>query len=86
MTLEALTALNGIPIVQSDSTVIDPPLKFIVISEVGTLSFKNEKDVTIDFVVPAVAAGGALPFILPGRIRKVLAATTIADANLLGLR
>lgn len=80
MTLEALTALNAVAITQSDSTIIDPPLKAIVISEVGDLVFKNEKDETITFNCPAV------PFVLSGRIRQVLAATEQADGNLLGLR
>jgi len=84
--LEALTCLNGVPIVQSNSTIINPPLKAIVLSEVGSLVYKNEHDVTCTFVVPAVAAGGSLPYILPGRIRQVLTDTTLADANMLGLR
>lgn len=84
--LENLTALNAVAIAQSDSTVIDPPLKFLVLSEVGSVVFENERGVEVTFVVPSVANGGALPFILPGRIRKVKAATTLADGNMMGLR
>lgn len=85
--LEALTALNAVAIVQSDSTVYDPPLKFLVISGVGTVTFKNEKNVSIAFVAPAVADGGSYPFILPGRIRQVMdTGTSVTDANLTGLR
>ena len=89
MTLEALSAINAVPIVQSDTTIINPPLKAIVLSAPGSLVFKNEHDVTCTFVVPAAVTDEtvtALPFLLPGRIRQVLAATTIADADMLGLR
>lgn len=85
--LEALTAMNAVTITQSDSAVINPPLKFLVISGVGTVVYKNEKDETITFVVPAVADGGRYPFILPGRIRQIMDTnTTIANAQLHGLR
>lgn len=89
MTLESLTSMNAKAIAQSDTSVLDPPLKAIVISAPGSLVFKNEHNETITFVVPAAVANEtvtALPFTLWGRVRQVLAATTIADANLLGLR
>ena len=89
MTLEALTAMNAVQIVQSDTTVYDPPLKAVVVSAVGSLVIENGIGQEITFVVPAAVANEtvtAVPFILWGRVRKVKAATTLADANLLGLR
>lgn len=87
-TLEALTAMNPIVIAQSDATIIDPPLKFLAVFDVGgNIVVENAKGDEVTFVIPAAADGGGAPFVLPGRIRKVKATgTTIADAALIGYR
>lgn len=79
-------AMNAVAIVQSDTTIIGPPLEAIIISATGSLVYVNDKGDTITFVCPSAANGGCYPFILPGRIRQVLAATTIGDGDLIGLR
>lgn len=81
-TLEALTALNAEELAQSDTTTYSPLLKAIIITAAGTLTYRNEKDEEVVFVMPSAG-----PFILPGRIWRVMnTGTDIADANLIGLR
>ena len=75
--------LNAEDIVQSDATIYNPPLVCLIISAPGTVSFKNGRGETKSFVVGATATE---PFSLWGQITQVLAATTQADADLLGLR
>ena len=75
---------DTVTIAQSDVTIYDPPLQGIIISAVGNLAYEDDRG-THTFVVPAVADGGSLPYHFPVRIRRVLAATTIADADLMGL-
>ena len=75
---------DSVTIVQSDTVIYDPPLQGIVISAVGNLAYEDDRG-THTLAVPAVAAGGSLPYHFPVRIRRVLAATTIADADLMGL-
>lgn len=87
--LEALTAINAIEIVQSDTTIYDPPLKALIITAPGVVEIENGKGDMVTFTIPAAVENlttTALPFILPGRVRRVMAATTVADANLTGLR
>jgi hypothetical protein len=88
MTLEALTALNAQNITQSDTTVYDPPLKFLAVFAVdGTITIRNEKDEAVVFTIPTAAAGAGVPFLIPGRIRRVMnTGTTIANAALIGIR
>lgn len=84
MNLPVMTAANAEMITQSDTTVIDPPYFLLVISEVGTVEYKNAKDETITLVVPT---GASLPFTMYGRVRQVMNTnTTVADANLIGVR
>ena len=78
--------LNAEEIVQDDDVIYDPPLVGLILSAVGTLEFVNGRGEAITFVVPAVAAGGALPYTLWGQITKIMEATTIADADMTGLR
>lgn len=84
--LSDITNFVPVVIVQSDTTIYNPPLKGILVTLEGTLVAEDTSDVTHTFVLPAVAAGGRYPCFIPGRFRRVLAATTIADANLHGLR
>jgi hypothetical protein len=79
---------NSVTIAQSDTTVYDPPLEGIVICAAGTLTYEDGNG-THELVVPAAVAEEtvtALPFIFPVRIRRVLEATTIGDADLMGLK
>jgi hypothetical protein len=86
MTIEQLYSLTVHPIVQSDSTVIDPPLKAIVILAAGDLSFVDSEDSTVTKTFPDAASGGAYPFVLPCRIRQVKdTGTTLTDAQMIGL-
>lgn len=86
--LNALTAMNPENITQSDTTVYDPPLKFLAVFAVnGVIEVKNSHGDTVTFTIPDTASGGAAPFILPGRIRQVMSTnTTIANAALIGYR
>jgi hypothetical protein len=79
--LENLTALNAVPIAKDDDTVIDPPLKALVVTAAGTVVYKNEHDTTITLILTTA------PFIMPGRVRQILdTGTDIADSALIGLR
>lgn len=85
--LEQLSQINAVPIVQDDDTVVD--LIGIVISAPGSLVFLNGKDEEVTFEVPAAVADEtvtALPFTLWGKITRILEDTTIADADLMGLK
>ena len=84
--LTALAAMDAVAIVQSDTTVYDPPLKFLQVFEVGgVIKIQNTRGDDITYTIPDVASGGRAPFIIPGRIRKVYAADTdILDASMIG--
>lgn len=84
--LSDITNFTPIVIVQSDTTVYDPPLKAVLVTLNGTLVVEDVRGVQHSFVLPDAATGGQYPCIIPGRFRRVMAATTIADANLHGLR
>lgn len=84
--LSDLTNFVPVVIVQSDTTIYDPPLKGVLVTLDGTLVVEDTSGVTHSFVLPAAATGGRYPCIIPGRFRRVLAATTQADASLHGLR
>lgn len=74
-------------IVQSDSTVINPPLRAIECFVEGTLVVREAgSGTTFTFVLPAAAAGGSYPYVVEGNFDQVLAATTIADASLFGFK
>jgi hypothetical protein len=84
--LSDITNFTPVAIVQSDTTIYNPPLKAVLVTLNGTLAVEDVTGVTHSFVLPDAATGGQYPCIIPGRFRRVLAATTIADANLHGLR
>lgn len=90
MNISSLISFTPRAIVQSNTTVIDPPLLGIIVSAPGDLVVKNEKDETVTINCPEHAGGtdegGRYPFTIWGRIRQVLASTTIADADMIGLR
>jgi len=88
MTREEFTAFNTVPVVQSDETVLDPPLKGIYVFAEGDLKYRNGIGDEITLTLPASAdAGGSYPFFLFGRIDKVFdTGTTLTDAQMLGLR
>lgn len=84
--LSDLSNLYQVAIVQSDDTIYNPPLKAIMVTLDGTLVVEGADNVTHTIVIPAAATGGSFPCYIIGRFRRVLAATSIADANLHGLR
>lgn len=84
--LSDLSNFTPVAIVQSDTTVYDPPLKGVLVTLDGTLVVEDVKSVTHSFVIPAAATGGRFPCFIAGRFRRVLTATTQADANLHGYR
>jgi hypothetical protein len=75
-------------IVQSDTTVISPPLRAIEVFTAGDLKVREAgsgTDFTLTF--PAVAAGGGYPYVFEGNFDKVYdTGTTILDAALLGFK
>lgn len=74
-------------VVQSDSTIYEPPLYGLIVWAPGDLSYKNERGSTITRTFPAVAAGGYYPVAFITKIRQVLdTSTTLTDAQILGLR
>jgi hypothetical protein len=82
--------INATAVDNATDLSFNPPLVGIVISGVGTLQYDNDKGNTVNFVVPASVADEtvtALPFTLWGKITRIDASgTTIAGANLVGLR
>lgn len=88
MVLEDITNLYATAIVQSNTTIIEPELKYIVIFTEGDLAFVGADGESFTRTFPAVAAGGSYPFLFgPVRIRQVLATgTTLGDVDMLGLR
>ena len=84
--LSDLSNFTPVAIVQSDTTIINPPLKGVLVTLDGTLVVEDVTGVTHTFVIPAAATGGRFPCFIAGRFRRVLAATSQADANLHGYR
>jgi hypothetical protein len=84
--LSDITNFTPVVIVQSDTTVYNPPLKGVLVTLDGTLVVEDVNHVTHSFVIPAAATGGRFPCFIAGRFRRVLAATTQADASLHGYR
>ncbi len=77
-----------VAIVQSDTTVISPPLRAIEVFTAGTLKVRQAgdgEDIAVTF--PTAANGGSYPYTFEGNFDKVYNTdTAIADAALLGLR
>lgn len=85
MNANQLFPYTPIAIVQSDTTVYDPPLRAITVSADGNLVVENATGNEVTLVVPDAASGGMFPFTWwCGEVRKVKESTTIADANLIG--
>lgn len=85
--LADLTNLRGVAIVQSDTTVYDPPLLALEIFTTGDVSIVQPDGTTVTKTFPAAADGGAYPYRWWIRIRQVKdTGTTVADAALLGIR
>lgn len=86
MMLEHLSNLTVLPIVQSDTDLLSPPAKMIVILAAGDLKFTDTEGNTVTATFPPQTAGGAYPFVLPCRISKVFdTGTTLTDAQMIGL-
>ncbi len=75
-------------ITQSDTTVINPPLRALEIFAVGSVKVREAgsgDDFTI--TIPAAADGGYVPYTFEGNFDKVYdTGTSIADAALLGFK
>ena len=89
MTGNQLFPYTVIPIAQSDTTIFDPPLRAITVSAPGNLVVENATGNEVTLVCPdhpgGTDAGGRYPFTFwCGEVRKVKAATTIADADMIG--
>lgn len=86
MTFEELTNWTLKPIVQSDTTVYNPPLKAIDILAAGDLAVIDSEGTAATITFPAVAAGGSYPHRWVCRVRQVLdTGTTLTDAQMVGL-
>lgn len=73
------------PIVQSDTTVIDPPLKGIVLLEGGALKYRDTEGNEVTKTFPAIGAGGFYPFDFAMRIDMVFdTGTALTDAQMIG--
>lgn len=84
--LSDISNLKRVAIAKSDSTVINPPLKAIIVSGIGTLVVEGPDGVQTSIEIPDAAGGAALPFTLVGRVRKVLSTNTdLNDADMIGL-
>lgn len=87
MTPEALNNRTVEPIVQSDSTVISPPLIGIVLLEGGALKFRDTVGNEVTKTFPLLEDGGAYPFFLGIRMDMVFATgTDISDDDMIGVR
>lgn len=85
--LQDLANLRGIPIVQSDTTVYDPPLLALDIFTAGDVAIVTPDGTAITKTFPAAADGGGYPYRWWIRIRQVLdTGTTVADDDLLGIK
>lgn len=80
--------LVRVPIVQSDTTVYDPPLLALEIYTAGDVSVvEAHTGTTITKTFPTAANGGSYPYKWEINIRSVLDTnTTVVDAALLGYR
>ncbi len=75
-------------VVQSDTTVISPPLRALEVFAAGALKVREAGSAT-DFTLtlPAAAAGGSYPYVLEMNIDKVYdTGTDIDNANLVGFK
>lgn len=85
--LADITNLRGIPIVQSDTTVYDPPLLALDVFTTGDVAIVTPDGTAITKTFPTAANGGRYPHRWWIRIRQVLdTGTTVADAALLGIK
>jgi hypothetical protein len=75
-------------IVQSNTTVIDPPLRGLEIFVAGTLTVREAGSKTVfELEYPDQAAGGSYPAILIMNIDQVRdSGTDMTDAQLLGFK
>lgn len=81
------SSIVAVPIVQSDTTTYNPPLRALQIFAAGNVEVVTPQGQTILKAIPDAAAGGALPFLWEIPISKVMETnTTVADAGLLGYR
>jgi hypothetical protein len=85
MVNEQLANRTTRPIVQSDSTVISPPLKGIVLLEGGALHYRDTAGNEVTKTFPTMAGGGIYPFVFEMRIDKVFdTGTVITDDQMIG--
>lgn len=76
--------MNAENVTLSDSAILNPPFKFLLVTKAGVIVYKNEKDATVTLTVDPSITGAVL---VPGRIRILkTTSTTVPAANILGLR
>jgi hypothetical protein len=77
------------PVVKSDTTVYDPPLKGLIIffaAAADTLTIHDWEGNVKEIALPDVSIGGRYPWELPLLIRKVMATgTTIENTEMMGI-
>jgi hypothetical protein len=90
MSLNSTHSPSTRAVIQSDTTVFDPPLSGVYILAPGDLSYKNDQDttLTITFADPDPAGAtpgiGSYPFRFDAEIRQILDTnTTIADGDMI---
>ncbi len=84
--LEALTAMNAQNVTADDDVIFNPPLKFVVVlpdATGGTVELENEKGGAVSVEIDATLTA---PVLIPGRVRRVLASTTMDADYILGVR
>lgn len=82
---------SGQAIVQSDTTILNPPIKALIVwladAAGDTLKFDDIEGTTHTVVLPPRAAGAAYPICIPVAMRKIHATTTtLDDAEMFGIR
>lgn len=76
-----------VAIVQSDTTVLDPPLAGLLVFTAGAVKILTEAGATLTLTFPTAANGGSYPTRLDAAITKVFDTdTAVTDANLFGFR
>jgi hypothetical protein len=74
-------------VVQSDTTIFDPPLYGIDVFAPGVVAIHSPIGTVITKTFPAAADGGWYPCRWVVQIRRILdTGTTVADANLVALK
>lgn len=81
--LDNLTAVNIEAVSKSDTTIINPPFKYLLILGAGALAIQNHEGANVTVTFPT----GSYPFLLPGRVRRIYdTGTTLTNSQIFGIR